>query len=82
MKKPNYTLIYLIEIEKALVSEDKELLRNKIENLDSLIKTNDIEVNKDTKERFIKLLPYIIDSIRGDLEYEIKISELNNIFRD
>lgn len=82
MKKPNYTLIYLIEIEKALVSEDEELLKSKIENLNSLIKTNDIEVNKDTKERFIKLLPYIVDSIRCDLEYEIKISELNNIFRD
>lgn len=82
MKKPNYTLIYLIEIEKALVSEDKELLKNKIENLDSLIKTNEIEVSKDTKERFTKLLPSIVDSVRGDLEYEIKISELNNIFRE
>ena len=75
----NKTLYSLVEIEKLLKKTGKE---GKI--LEELMKLNalddKIEVNKVTSEKFKLLLPDIVDKMRGNLEVELIISDLNNKF--
>ena len=75
----NKTLYSLVEIEKLLKKTGKE---GKI--LEELMKLNalddKIEVNKVTSEKFKLLLPDIVYKMRGNLEAELIISDLNNKF--
>lgn len=78
----NNTLSILIDAEKSIKNKDSKSLITFINSLVNEYNKGNLEVNKVTKEKFLTILPYLADSIRGNITDELKLASLNTLFRD